>query len=141
LHRHYIGIEQDISYIELAQQRIASIQPEPFDETIFNITPSRRKGARISVGILLENGLLNPGQLVFFEGDRNRPARLRADGHLTMSDLTGSIHQVGRQLHEGSPCNGWEVWFFEDENGELHTLDVLRKKMYSILESPPRKPE
>ncbi len=135
LHRHFIGIEKDISYANLSRQRISAISPEPYDEAIFNLPLPRRQVARVSIGALLENGLLNPGQVVFLNGNHNNPARLRADGHLVMGELTGSIHQIGRQLLHGLPCNGWEVWFFEDGNGELQPLDALRKKMRQIQDT------
>ena len=42
---------------------------------------------------------------------------IRADGAIQCDGLVGSIHQVGRKLMN-APCNGWEHWFYEDEQGE-----------------------
>jgi modification methylase len=137
LHRHFIGMEQDITYANLARQRIASIEPEPYEDVIFNVSPPRLQATRISMGALLENNLLNPGQTVYFDAERTRTARVRADGHLVMDGLTGSIHQLASQLQNGSPCNGWEMWYFENQEGRLSPLDELRKRMRQMIENPP----
>jgi len=39
----------------------------------------------------------------------------------------GSIHQTGRHLMEGSPCNGWDHWYFETEDGQMKSIDDLRQ--------------
>ena len=127
LHRHYVGIEQDPSYINLAQKRIDSVEPAPFDEDIFRLPPSRRHGHRITIGVLLENGLLNPGQTFFFKGNLDYPARLRSDGHLVMPNHSGSIHQVAKQLTNGKPSNGWELWFYDSGQNGFQPIDELRK--------------
>jgi hypothetical protein len=33
---------------------------------------------------------------------------------------------------KGSPCNGWDHWYFEDTGGELHPLDELRQRVRRI---------
>ena len=50
---------------------------------------------------------------------------VRADGAIQCNGLVGSIHQVGRKLMD-APCNGWEHWYYEDEQGERKPLDALR---------------
>ncbi len=39
----------------------------------------------------------------------------------------GSIHQVGKRLLGGRPCNGWEHWYFE-RGGKLLPIDTLREE-------------
>ena len=51
---------------------------------------------------------------------------IRADGAIQCDGLVGSIHQVGRKLMN-APCNGWEHWFYEDEQGQRKPLDALRE--------------
>jgi site-specific DNA-methyltransferase (adenine-specific) len=126
LHRYWIGIERDESYIELARQRIKSTpDPDP-DPTLFEFE-NKRTRRRIPFGMLLEGGLLRPGQLLYFGGTGDLTATVLADGHLRYNDLTGSIHQVGKAINN-SPCNGWEAWFFIDEtDGQRRPIDVLRQ--------------
>jgi modification methylase len=56
-------------------------------------------------------------------------ARIKPDGKLILGDQEGSIHQLGRALTNGSPCNGWDHWYFRDEQGELHPIEDLRKQV------------
>jgi DNA modification methylase len=124
LQRHWIGIERDLSYAELARERIASVDPGLFSEEIY-IFPSRRNRPRVAFGKLLEAGLIKPGQVLYFERKHHTVGRVRADGSILSNGIIGSIHQVGRKLMD-APCNGWEHWFYEDE-GEMKPIDVLRE--------------
>ena len=127
LRRNWIGIEREPHYVEIARRRIAAIQPGP-DEDGLNVPPRRRRSEpRLPFGSLLETGLLQPGQAVYFRRDRARAARIQAGGHLAMDGLEGSIHQLGARLLGGGPCNGWDVWFYESPDGELHSIDELRQ--------------
>lgn len=149
LHRRWIGIEKEAEYVEIARQRIEQILQVEYQPEIFEVK-SRRQEPRISVGNLLENGLLYPGQQLFFKADPALSARLKADGKVICDGLVGSIHQVGRHLlgrdqPEGritiatprSPatnsCNGWESWYFREPDGSLHPLDELRQALRQRL--------
>ncbi|MFZ6029810.1 MAG: site-specific DNA-methyltransferase [Chloroflexota bacterium] len=126
LGRHWIGIERDDEYIRVARKRIAAVQPAPADALRLD---EPRKRARVAFGALLEAGLLRPGQRLYFS--RNGvSAEILANGHLRCGELTGSIHQVGRAL-TGVPCNGWEHWAYEDEDGQRRAIDRLRKAYYT----------
>jgi modification methylase len=127
LRRNWIGIEREERYIRLARERIEAVIPVADDETVLNVAHPRLP--RLPFGNLLEAGLLTPGQTLFFRRDRALQAKIRADGHLVMDGRQGSIHQLGSILMDGSPCNGWEHWFFEGQDGALHALDELRKKL------------
>jgi len=133
LHRHWIGIEQEGVYVQVARMRIAETQPEPYEERIFAAKDLRRKEPRLPFASLLEHGLIYPGQKLYLQGNRNKPAVVKSDGHLLFGELEGSIHQVGRQLLDNSPCNGWEVWFFEDGGNSLHPINDLRKNLRQIF--------
>jgi hypothetical protein len=74
---------------------------------------------------------------LYFRKDRRRVARLRADGRLLLDGFEGSIHQAGRHLMGGSPCNGWEHWYFEDDRGTLAPLNELRERLRGSPETPP----
>ena len=127
LHRRWIGIEKETHYVEIARARIATVTPEAHDEATFDVRDRRRYERRVPFSSLLAQGLLLPGQVLFFRRDRDRSAHIKPDGNLTIDGFEGSIHQVGRHLMGGSPCNGWIHWFFEDEGGELHPIDELRE--------------
>jgi len=73
LHRHWIGIEREEEYIEVAQRRIDAVIPQPFDEQTFNVRDKRRNRARIPFSRLLENGLLEAWQILYFRGVAPRP--------------------------------------------------------------------
>ncbi len=66
LHRHWIGIEQEVRYIQAAQKRIEAIQPEPYDDLVFDVRDKKRLAPRVPFVRLLEEGLLLPGQKLYF---------------------------------------------------------------------------
>ena len=127
LHRQWIGIEKDPTYAQIAQERIDAIEEHPYDEKVFDVRGRRRKGPRVPFARLLENGLLSPGQSLFFKRKRDLEAKIKPDGKLVYEAQEGSIHQLGRELSKGHPCNGWEQWYFEDDSGMLQAIDVLRQ--------------
>ena len=126
LHRDWIGIEREASYVELAEERLKNVSPQKFDESVFN-TPSRRKRPRVPFSALLEHGYLHPGQKLYFGKSSQNTATITADGKIDCQGQRGSIHQVARQLKD-APCNGWELWYYIDVNsGERHPIDNLRE--------------
>ena len=132
LHRHFIGIEKDPSYIQIAQERIDRIQSEEFDPQVFEVRGKRRLEPRLPFASLLENGLLLPGQILYFRGDKNLSARVKPDGRLIMGEFEGSIHQVGKRLSKGNAVNAWDQWYFEDKDGQLRPIEQLRITLREI---------
>jgi DNA modification methylase len=126
LQRHWIGIEREAAYAEIARDRIEAVDAGMFSEKTF-VFPSRRDRPRVSFGTLVEMGLLAPNQVLHFSGKDGVTATVLADGAIECRGIIGSIHQVGRQLMD-APCNGWEHWFYEDESGERKPLDALREE-------------
>lgn len=129
LHRRWIGIEKETAYIELARERIQQTKAEAFSAPVFDVRDQKRSARRVPFGNLLEAGLVQPGQQLYFRGDRSVIARVRADGKLILDGFIGSIHQAARHLLDGSPCNGWETWYYETEDGGLTAIDELRKQV------------
>jgi modification methylase len=128
LHREWIGIEREVSYIEIARRRIDELVPEEFDTDVFDVRDHRRIAPRVPFATLLELGYLKPGQTLYFRRKEETTAQVKPDGKLrSESGEEGSIHQLGKLLAGGSPCNGWEHWYFKDQEGELQTIDVLRE--------------
>lgn len=129
LHRRWLGIEQDAGYVDLARQRLAQTIPQPFDPAVFDVSDKKRQAPRLPFVTLLELGLLTPGQCLYFQKDRRQVARIKPDGKLLLTGFEGSIHQAGKYLANGSPCNGWQHWYFEDEAGGLQPIDALRERV------------
>lgn len=131
LHRHWVGIEQEASYIQVAKDRIDAVEVADFEQEIFT-TPDPRKLPRIPFGRLLEEGLLEPGQILYFRKTGKQKARVTADGMLEMEGRRASIHMTARYLTNGAPANGWELWFIDNDKGERvpinHLRQALRKK-------------
>jgi modification methylase len=135
LNRRFIGIERDAAYVCAAQARLDAIPAPQFqsDTEIYGLYPTRRSAPRIAFAALLEHGLLVPGQMLYFDGQRDRAAVVLADGSLRLPDGTrGSIHRIGAQIGGLSACNGWERWYFAEESGALLPIDVLRERVRRI---------
>ena len=127
LRRQWIGIERDPGYVALARQRIDAVTPALFaDDSVFSFE-ERRNAPRIPFGALIERGLLQPGQKLYFGKKGSLTATILANGHLRRNGTTGSIHEVGRAIQQ-APCNGWEHWFYIDaQTGERLAIDTLRE--------------
>jgi modification methylase len=132
LGRHFIGVERDKTYSKHAEKRIAAV---PFlKDSEFLITHAKRDEPRIPFGIVLEHGLLQPGDFLFDERKRHR-ARVKADATLAASDragdvIVGSIHKVGALVQGLPACNGWTFWCFDaDGHGGLAPIDLLRQRI------------
>jgi len=130
LGRNWIGIERDKKYIKIAQKRIDAVQEA--DREAMEVV--KRKQVRIPFGALLENGLLKPGQILYFAKNGVR-AKILSNGHIRCGKVTGSIHGVARTLMEDEPVNGWDVWFYKDENGDAKSINELRGRLYSLGDS------
>jgi modification methylase len=129
LGRRWIGVERDAEYVELARRRIDAIPAMPLEARLLDVRSERRRQPRVPFGALLEAGLLQPGHILYFRGDRGQAAQVKPDGRLRLGEFEGSIHKVGSHLMGGSPCNGWDTWYYEDEQGELVVINELREKI------------
>ena len=129
LGRRYIGVEREASYVEIARKRIAEVIPVPPEQLA--VTGSRRAEPRIPFGMILEAGLLRPGDELYCPKGK-RSARVRADGSLVAGDLSGSIHKLGALVDQASACNGWTFWHLKTDRG-LQPIDVLRTEVRAGL--------
>lgn len=129
LHRRFVGIDNSAEYIDLAKQRIASVQHLGLVEVMVE----RPKERKVPFPKLLELGLINPGDYLFFGEKKQVAALVMADGSLMAGDARGSIHQVGKALSDGAPCNGWENWYFL-KGKEFHALNEKRIAARKIME-------
>ncbi len=121
LGRHWIGIEREPAYIQVAQRRIDQVAEG-------NGEPMAQGNGRIAFKRLIAERLIVPGQLLTFRRDPSLVAIVRSDGKLQYNDLRGSIHQIARTI-VGGPCNGWQHWYFTDAHGDLQPIDTLRQTL------------
>ncbi|HWA42640.1 MAG TPA: site-specific DNA-methyltransferase [Hypericibacter adhaerens] len=129
LGRHFIGIEREHSYVDVARKRLAKVRPVE-DESLL-ATPSKREEPRIPFGWLVERGLLHPGT-VLVSPNNQWTAKVRADGTVISADHRGSIHQVGAAVQGAPACNGWQFWCVPME-GKLVPIDFLRQRLRAEL--------
>jgi modification methylase len=129
LGRNFIGIERDAGYARLARRRIAEEAAAP--ERALVETAGRREEPRIPFGWLVEQGLLQPGEILF-DPARRWTAKVRADGTIISSDHRGSIHRVAAAVQGAAACNGWTFWMVE-RNGRPVPIDLLRQQLRAGL--------
>jgi modification methylase len=133
LGRDFIGLEREKDYLAHAKQRIAAIKTG--DESFLKPI-EKREEPRVPFGQVVEQGLLQPGA-VLFDHSRRYSARVRADGNLVARNHTGdhkgSIHKVGAALQGLPSCNGWTFWHFENK-GKVWPIDVLRQEIRSQIQ-------
>ncbi|TNC49774.1 site-specific DNA-methyltransferase [Rubellimicrobium rubrum] len=125
LGRDFIGIEREDSYRKAAEARIAQIRR--LDSVALETTSSKKAEPRVAFGVLVERGMLRPGEELWSLGGRHK-AKVRADGTLVGQDVKGSIHQVGAHLEGAPSCNGWTYWHFRRDGGYV-PIDVLRQQV------------
>ena len=123
LGRRWIGIEREPAYVAAAQERIEAALP--LDESLLVTMQSPRSAPRVAFGTLVENGMLQVGQ-VLTDAKRRWRAQVRLDGQIEAEGVTGSIHKVGATLQGAPSCNGWTFWHHE-AGGELKPIDTLRQ--------------
>ncbi|MDB5736092.1 MAG: site-specific DNA-methyltransferase, partial [Alphaproteobacteria bacterium] len=131
LGRHYIGIEREKVYADVARARIAEVVPA--DSDVIETTKSKRAEPRIPFGWVVERGLLPVGTVLHGQGRKKTSAKVRADGTLVTANATGSIHQMGAHVQGVDACNGWTFWQFELPGGGLAPIDLLRQQLRSGL--------
>jgi DNA modification methylase len=128
LNRHWIGIEREAGYVKIAQARLDSLPAPAFADEVYQI-PDKRSLPRLPFGALLERGLLQPGQKLYFGRKGKLAATVLANGQLKYRGEVGSIHAIGRLIQD-APCNGWEHWYYENEaTGRREPIDKLRAQI------------
>jgi len=136
LKRHWIGIERDPRYIRVATKRIQQVQPVEAYQEMF-IDRHKRGLNRVPFGALLEHGLLEPGQKLYFGAQGEVFAKVLPNGHIQYNGQRGSIHQVAKEL-KGGPCNGWDQWYYCNKtDDERIVIDKLRQRVRRLMQRKP----
>ncbi|MGR3455465.1 DNA methyltransferase [Pseudooceanicola sp.] len=129
LGRHWIGIEREESYREIAAARLKNVRK--YDREALQVSTGKRAEPRVPFGQLVERGMLRPGEELYSMNGRHK-AKVRADGTLIGEDVKGSIHQVGAHLEGAPSCNGWTYWCFK-RDGKVVPIDLLRQQIRSEM--------
>ncbi|HKC02517.1 MAG TPA: site-specific DNA-methyltransferase [Sphingomicrobium sp.] len=129
LGRRWIGIERESKYAKVARERIDSTLP--LDESAMLTVTDKRDQPRVAFGALVENGMVPAGSTLT-DTKRRWTASVRADGSITCTPHSGSIHQVGAALQGAPSCNGWTFWHVE-QDGVLEPLDAFRQRHLAAL--------
>lgn len=125
LGRDFIGIEREEAYRKVAEKRIKAVRK--LDNEVLATTTSKRSEPRVAFGVLVERGMLRPGETLV-SANGKMEAKVRADGTLISDGTAGSIHQVGAQLEGAPSCNGWTYWHFK-RDGQTVPIDALRAQI------------
>jgi modification methylase len=125
LGRRFVGIERETAYVKAAEARLALVRPVEAEAAA--VTTAKRAEPRVAFGVLVERGMLSPGEFLHSMNGR-RQAKIRADGTLIAAEVRGSIHQVGAALEGAPSCNGWTYWHFK-KDGVSVPIDVLRQQV------------
>ncbi len=133
LRRHYIGIEIDPVYCQLATTRLAKVQPLPAELLDY---PLEQKPPRVPFGLLVETGWIKPGERLY-SPDGLASATVLPSGIITAGKLSGSIHTLASQLIGKPGVNGWKFWRIE-RNGERVPLETLRQEWRNLHEGAER---
>ncbi len=123
LGRHFIGIEREAAYVDVAKERIAATLP--LDESSVKTMQSPTAAPRVAFGTLVETGYIQPGTVIC-DVKRRWKAQIRADGSVLIGDDAGSIHKLGATVQGAPSCNGWTFWHYETADG-LKPIDALRQ--------------
>ncbi|MEM8531255.1 MAG: DNA methyltransferase [Chloroflexota bacterium] len=135
LGRHFIGIEREQEYIDVARERLADIPQPQSDDEVYGQFKTKRTLPRIAFAALLEQGLLLPGQSLFYDKRPDQVVTVLADGSLRTSDgLRGSIHKIGALVGNLPACNGWDHWYYQDEQDDLVVIDALRERIRQMTD-------
>jgi len=126
LGRHYIGIEREPAYIEIARRRLESVSQPLLEESLL-VTKSKRMVMPVRFGQLIEAGYVQAGQKVYSR-DRKVVATIRADSLLQWGQVSGSIHRIAALAQNKPAFNGWEYWHYEDPEEGFINIDQLRQR-------------
>ncbi len=129
LRRRWIGIERDERYVAASVSRIGNYlsaeKPQLSSEDPFKLFPARRAETRVSMGTLLEHGILHAGTALK-SADGAFSASVNADGSVTMGSVRGSIHEIAGRACGRERANGWDFWTLE-LRGKIVPLDECRR--------------
>ena len=128
--RHFIGIEQDESYVKIAASRIRQVNVVLNDISLGKL---ETKPPRVSLQELLNVGLLQERQKLY---DKNKKfiCTLLDNDKVTDGEEELSIHKMAAKHLNKSNHNGWQ-FFYIFENSNLVPIDSLRYEYNKRIEN------
>jgi modification methylase len=125
LGRRFIGIEREEAYIKIARERIDGIT-ELWEEAGWT-DGEKTKQARVPFEVLVKEGIIRAGDLLYARKPYDAAARVLNNGSLEYKDAAGSIHKIGALVQQTPSCNGWKFWRVLTDN-KLRLIDELRRE-------------
>lgn len=122
LGRHYIGIEQDKTYINYAQKRLDSVDKI---KSAYLPQLTKEKPAQIAFGDLVAANIIPAGTSLYDKNGKNKVS-VCSDGSLKKGKTQSSIHQMAAKIKHSPTCNGWTFWHIKKQQ-KLIPIDILRK--------------
>lgn len=122
LQRHFIGIDQNSKYIQIAKTRLK--KTKSYEDDVVILKKSRKDLPKIPFGELVEQGLI-PAGAVLTDAKNKYRAKVNSDGSLKIKNISGSIHQVGAKIQGLPNCNGWDYWHLQNKNNSI-LIDNIR---------------
>jgi site-specific DNA-methyltransferase (adenine-specific) len=121
LGRHYIGLEKEAKYIDVAKKRIAKVKTEKSDlyDLAYEVKPPR-----VSTKQLIESDFLSVGEKLYDKKD-TFVGKLTDKGYVDDGSDTLSIHKMSAKYLNLPNNNGWDFFYVKRE-GELKPIDDLR---------------
>lgn len=126
--RHYIGIEQNQAYIDVAKKRISQVNTVQNDISLGKL---EIKPPRVSLKKLQIAGLLHNEQKLY-DKNRNLICTLLDNEKVTDGKDKLSIHKMAAKYLNKSNYNGWS-YFYILENDNLIPIDTLRYEYDKIV--------
>lgn len=124
LKRNFIGIEKEVFYIKIANERIKKVKL--LDDELLTY-PIEEKKPKVPFGSLLGNRLINIGDYLYSKDEKYK-AKISADATLKLNDKIGSIHKVSAEILSKASNNGWTYWHIKDKKGNLILIDEIRNE-------------
>jgi modification methylase len=123
LGRHYITIDREPEYVDVALARLAAVQPVDDECSVDLIDQPHPRTPFVS---FVESGRLPAGSQIRFKNS-DKWATVNMDGTISWNGQRGSIHKIACLCGEAATCNGWRHWFYLDpQTGVEKPIDALR---------------
>lgn len=131
LGRHFITIDREKEYVEIAQRRLMQVLPGIVEQ---GAVPMDQPRVRLPFLALVERGALPAGTRLWLKDRPTVTATVLEDGSIEGCGMRGSIHKVAAHCLGLAGCNGWTAWYyFDDASQELKPIDALRQRELKAL--------
>jgi DNA modification methylase len=136
LGRNFLAFERESFYINVANQRLAKIEPLATPLLEYKV---EKKKPKVPFGNLIQKGYVAVGETLYSK-DEKISAVVLADASLDSGTVVGSIHKVSAAALNKEANNGWAFWYVKKE-GRLVSIDELRHEYEAKYMSPVNKGE